>query len=29
VRLVADANVLLAAVLGGRRKLFYDNPQII
>jgi predicted nucleic acid-binding protein len=28
VRLVADANVLLSAVLGGRAKLVFDNPQI-
>jgi len=28
VRLVADANVLLAAVLGGRARLILENPQI-
>lgn len=28
MRLVADANVLLAAVLGGRARLILENPQI-
>jgi len=28
VRLVADANVLLAAVLGGRAKLVLDHPDV-
>jgi predicted nucleic acid-binding protein len=28
VRLAADANVLLSAVLGGRAKLVLDHPQI-
>jgi predicted nucleic acid-binding protein len=28
VRLVADANVLLSAVLGGRAKLAFNNPQV-
>jgi len=28
VRLAADANVLLSAVLGGRARLILDNPQV-
>jgi predicted nucleic acid-binding protein len=28
VRLVADANALLAAVLGGRAKLVVDHPEV-
>ena len=28
MRLVADANVLLAAVLGGRAKLVFGHPQL-
>jgi len=28
VRLAADANVLLSAVLGGRARLILENPQI-
>jgi predicted nucleic acid-binding protein len=28
VRLAADANVLLSAVLGGRAKLILENPQV-
>jgi predicted nucleic acid-binding protein len=28
VRLAADANVLLSAVLGGRAKLVLDHPQV-
>ena len=28
MRLVADADVLLSAVLGGRAKLVFDDPQI-
>jgi hypothetical protein len=28
VRLAADANVLLAAVLGGRARLILESPQV-
>jgi len=28
VRLAADANVLLSAVIGGRARLILDNPQV-
>jgi hypothetical protein len=28
VRLAADGNVLLAAVLGGRARLIVENPQV-
>lgn len=28
MRLVADANVLLSAVLGGRAKLIFQSPQV-